>query len=316
MELESHRKGVLGIFHPFDDGYTIVGGFCGLDQIRTGDAADGLMVPGRNVLQLISSHDFPEMGVGRQDMHIVTGVIPVGSSRRHPMEIIMVGLSLFFVIIRQVLDHFGSGHHPQHLFTPAYIQGGDVVGQAVGLEGIVGNIPGGIDSFPVVLFLFCIFIQGRADVFPSGAEDPIHTLHHRGDVGFGKVFGFDLVGIFLLQHAGFFQSGFVHGSVTVIFHIGAFDLAQFHRDTAGQLNDFFEGRIILFVALPGNSDDRLASHHGMDIIGHPQGETQRQGSYSEDFFQFLQLHGHALPSHRMVPDANGTEQGQCSPSFV
>ena len=33
----------------------------------------------------------------------------------------------------------------------------------------------------------------------------------------------------------------------------------------------------------------------MDIIGHPQGETQGQGSYRKDFFQFLQLHGHALP---------------------
>ena len=116
-------------------------------------------------------------------------------------------------------------------------------------------------------FLLRLSKERRADILAAGKEHAIHLSHDLSHIGIGKVLCLDLVCVGLLKHPTLLQIGAGHLVAAVILHSRGSDLGQLHRHTACCTDHSGKCSIILRIALPADTDKRLA-FHGLSIGHH------------------------------------------------
>ena len=218
-------------------------------------------MPGGDVVQRIRIHDVVQPRLLVNDLDAVAGVIPVGRSGGHTVQVVILR-ALLGVVVGDLLDKIGAGDDTHHLHAPAGSQGGHIIVNAVGHQGVVGDVAGGVNLLAAVGLLLRHREQGGADVLAAGEEHAVDALHHLSHVGGGVVAGLDLVGVLLQQVAGVLHIGALDHAVRAVAHGRAGDLVKFHRVAAGGLNDSLEAGIVLVVGLPGDADIGLADEGG------------------------------------------------------
>ena len=196
----------------------------------------------------------------------MAGIVPIGSIGGHPVQVIVLR-ALGGEVVGNVLDKVGAGDDAHHLHTTAGCKGGDVLLDAVSHQRIVGNIPGRVDLFPVIGFLLRLCKERGADILAAGKEHTIHLSHGLSHIGIGKVLCLDLVRVGLLKHAALLQTGAGHLVAAVILHSIGSDLGQLYCYTACCTDHGGKCCIILRIALPADTDKRLA-FHGLSIGHH------------------------------------------------
>ena len=190
-------------------------------------------------------------------------VVAVGGSGRHAV-LVAIGNALGLVVVGDILDEGDAADDTHHLLTAAGSQGRDVVIDAVGHVGIVGDIAGGVDALALVVNGNRGLEQRGADVLAADEEDAVHVLHRLSDVGIAVLSGLDLVGISLLELAGGVDVLGEDVVLSVITDSVAHDLVQLNGDTAGFLDNGLVVGILLVLAVigPGQADDGLGAHGG------------------------------------------------------
>ena len=274
MELHAQAEGVVLILHALNNGHAVVHGLGHHGQVGALHAADGLVMPGGDIGQSAGAHDAVQQGVGADQLHIVAGIIPVLSVGGHPVQVVVLR-ALLGVVVGDLLDEIGAGDDAHHLHAAAGGEGGHVIVDAVGHQGVVGDVAGGVDLLAAVGLLLRHCEQGGADVLTAGEEHAVDALHHLSHVGGGVVAGLDLISILLQQVAGIGHIGALDHAVRAVAHGRAGDLIELHRVAAGGLDDSLEAGIILVIGLPGDADIGLADEggavlqHGLELaLGH------------------------------------------------
>ena len=119
VELNAEAEGLILTLDRFNDLHAVIR--CGADngEIRPLNAADGLMMPGGNILQLRGADNLIEpLGSILIDGHIVAGISTIRCVSRHSVRIV-VGLSLFLIIVGDILNERAAGNNGHHLLAAA-----------------------------------------------------------------------------------------------------------------------------------------------------------------------------------------------------
>ncbi len=251
------------------------------------------MMPGGNILQLRGADNLIEpLGSILIDGHIVAGISTIRCVSRHSVRIV-VGLSLFLIIVGDILNERAAGNNGHHLLAAADCERRHVLFEAISHEHVVRDIARGVDLFALVLFLLGNLEQRRAHIFAAGEEHAVDGLHHSADIAGREILFLHLIGVFLLEHAALFEIRGFDLTLGIILHSRARHLIELNGDRADGLENRLVGVVILAVVGPADAD------HG--LVGDRRG-----------IFEHLlkHCHGHRLggligePVHQAGPDGH------------